>query len=189
MSVFIPDDQVQILPYNRAVKDLAGLAPGHFLKALEQIMPIRIAESDVHPGPKRIGMYMNHAWYELLLPEAAYASLAPVQQLDVELLQRLILSPLLKINDPRTDQRIKFVGGLNSVDRICSLVDRGDCAVAFSLYPTTIHDIMQVADSGGIMPPKSTWFEPKLLSGLYTHIISESFLSKTGESNGSSPQL
>jgi uncharacterized protein (DUF1015 family) len=189
LSVIIPDNQVRILPYNRVIKDLHGLPPDNFLNSLRQIMTVQVTGSDFTPGPKRIGMYLDHTWYELVLPEAVYAELTPLQRLDVELLQKLILSPLLNIQDPRTDERIKFIGGSNSIRQICSLVDQGDFSVAFSLYPTTIHDIMQVADSGGIMPPKSTWFEPKLLSGLYTHIIAESFYSNTGESNGSSAQF
>jgi uncharacterized protein (DUF1015 family) len=175
LGVAFPERQVQILPYHRTVKDLAGQTPEALLAALRTKFP-------VEPGtatPKRKGecaMYLGGAWYTLQLDAgsaaAATSSAAdPIASLDVSRLHDFVLAPLLKIQDERTDKRIDFVGGIRGTGELERIVSRGAAAVAFSLFPTTVTDLMTIADAGAIMPPKSTWFEPKLRDGLLTHLI------------------
>jgi uncharacterized protein (DUF1015 family) len=169
LAVAFPHDQVQILPYNRTVKDLGGLTPDAFLQAVK-------ATFDVQPGPaspaKRgeIAMYFNGAWHTLR-PRVQPDSNNPIAALDVSLLQDRLLTPILKIADIRTDKRIDFVGGARGTAELERLVNSGKAAVAFSLYPVSVSDLMAVSDAGEIMPPKSTWFEPKLRDGLLIHLI------------------
>ncbi|HYN07074.1 MAG TPA: DUF1015 family protein [Vicinamibacterales bacterium] len=170
VAVAFPDTQVCILPYNRVAKDLGSETPESFLVALQS------SGVAVRPGqsmPERRGdvsMYLAGEWYTLTLPPPD-AGASRIQALDVDLLQRRVLEPLLKIGDVRTDKRIDFVGGIRGPVELERLVDEGAAAVAFSMYPVNINDLMAIADTGEVMPPKSTWFEPKLRDGLLVHLI------------------
>ncbi len=161
-----PHDQVRILAYNRVVRDLAGRSAAEFLTALRLAVPTvdGLAGSDRRG---RVSMYLDGRWYELALGGATGAP----DDLDVTLLQERVIAPLLGITDVRTDPRIDFVGGLRGIAELERRVDAGEAAVAFSLYPVGIEDLMAIADAGDIMPPKSTWFEPKLRDGLLSHVI------------------
>jgi uncharacterized protein (DUF1015 family) len=170
IAVAFPDDHVRILPYNRVVKDLAGESPESLIGA------IRAREIVVRhgaPAPDRQGvvsMFLAGAWYAIELPKPAPGT-PRANALDVEVLQQQVLGPVLKIGDVRTDKRIDFVGGIRGPAELERLVTTGEAAVAFSLYPVRLADLMAIADAGGIMPPKSTWFEPKLRDGLLVHLI------------------
>lgn len=171
LSVLFPDDQLMIMPYNRVVQDLNGLTREEFLKKTERYFVVtergRKAFSPEQKG--QVGMYLDGSWYQLdARPEICTDD--PVKGLDVSILQDRILGPLLGIGDPRTDSRIRFVGGIRGLSELEQLVDSG-AAVAFSMYPTSIRELFEVADAGLLMPPKSTWFEPKLRSGLFIHAI------------------
>ena len=171
LSVLFPDDQLTIMPYNRVVQDLNGLSREEFLKKTERYFVVtergRKAFSPEQKG--QVGMYLDGSWYQLdARPEICTDD--PVEGLDVSILQDRILGPLLGIGDPRTDSRIRFVGGIRGLSELERLVDSG-AAVAFSMYPTSIRELFEVADAGLLMPPKSTWFEPKLRSGLFIHAI------------------
>ncbi len=173
LSVIFPHTDLQILPYNRVVKDLNGRTAEQFMEALRSAFDIFPA-ADAFKGvqePRRFGLYLGGRWY-LLQPKEPPAGDA-VEQLDVSILQNRVLQPLLGINDPRTDKRIAFIGGIRGTEELERLVDGGEYAAAFALYPTQMEQVMAVADSGNVMPPKSTWFEPKLLSGLVTHLLEE----------------
>jgi uncharacterized protein (DUF1015 family) len=170
IAVAFPDDQVQILPYNRTIKDLGGRTARQFLGALRAQFRV----TDGAPTPERQGevsMYLDGRWYTIDLASVAPADDSRGSSLDVSRLQRGVLEDLLNIGDVRTDKRIDFVGGARGSDALMRGVDSGDAAVAFSMYPVTVDDLMAIADSGGIMPPKSTWFEPKLRDGLLVHLI------------------
>ena len=169
IAVAFPETEMQILPYNRVVKDLAGHTPESLVEALRT----RVAVKPGAPTPSRAGcvsMYVGGAWYELTLPTPASGTPRDAA-LDVAVLQSQVLEPVLKVGDPRTDKRIDFVGGLRGTGELERLVNSGAAAVAFSMVATTIEDLMAIADAGGIMPPKSTWFEPKLRDGLLVHLI------------------
>jgi uncharacterized protein (DUF1015 family) len=169
LAVAFPHDQVQILPYNRTVKDLGGLTPAAFLEALRERFAIDVGES----APRQrgeIAMYFQRAWHTLRSRRKPDAS-DPIATLDVSVLQEQLLAPVLKIADVRTDKRIDFIGGARGTAELERRVDSGDAAVAFSLYPVGISDLMSVSDAGAIMPPKSTWFEPKLRDGLLIHVL------------------
>jgi uncharacterized protein (DUF1015 family) len=169
LAVAFPHDQVQILPYNRIVKDLGGLSPDAFVKDIEDRFTVR-------PGPAtparrgEIAMYFGKRW-QTLTPRARPNESDPIGSLDVSVLQDQVLAPVLNIADVRTDKRIDFVGGARGTRELEKLVDSGKAAVAFSLYPVRVADLMSVSDAGAIMPPKSTWFEPKLRDGLLIHVI------------------
>lgn len=164
LAVAFPDDQMQILPYNRVVRDLHGLTKEAFLEKLRGSLRVRDGGPPSPPAKGAVAMYVGGAWYTIALPTDAGA-------LDVDVLQAAILSPLLGIGDVRTDKRIDFVGGIRGTRELEQLVDSGRFAAAFSMYPVSVEDLMRVADAGGIMPPKSTWFEPKLRDGLLSHVI------------------
>ncbi len=173
LTVLFPDSQLRILPYNRVVRDLGDLTPGEFFLAVKTRFDV---VEDVKPEPERPGqwnMYIVKRWYGLRLKEglAQNAGDDPVASLDVSLLQEHMLDPLLGIKDVRTDKRIDFVGGIRGTKELERLVDEGKAALAFSLYPTTVEDLIRVSDAGSIMPPKSTWFEPKLRDGILIHNI------------------
>ena len=172
LAVAFPHDQVQILAYNRTVKDLGSLTPEQYLAAVRE-------RFDVGPGPSTpaqrgdIAMYFpgaKGAWQTLRARTRPDASDA-IGSLDVSVLQEGLLAPILKIGDVRTDKRIDFVGGARGAGELERLVDSGKAAVAFALYPVSVADLMAVSDAGAIMPPKSTWFEPKLRDGLLIHLI------------------
>lgn len=168
LSVLFPDDELMILPYNRVVRDLNGLSPEAFLEALSRVATVTKAEGPVEPAnPKTCGLYLADTWYNMIFNDEV-CSQDPVEGLDVSILQRQVLSPILGIEDPRTDHRIDFIGGIRGLSELEKRVHT-DCAVAFSMYPTSIRELFDVADAGLLMPPKSTWFEPKLRSGLFIH--------------------
>jgi uncharacterized protein (DUF1015 family) len=172
LSVLFPDDEVRIMDYNRAVKDLAGLSAAAFLEKVGAIFDLREGFSQKSPGRlHEFGMYLAGRWYGLYLPAERIGTSDPVQSLDVSLLQERLLGPVLGIGDPRTDGRITFIGGIRGMAELERLVDSGSYAVAFSLFPTSLSELMAVAEAGQVMPPKSTWFEPKLRSGLFVHLI------------------
>jgi len=169
IAVAFPDSQVQILAYNRIVKDLAGKTPEAFLEALGRAMTVEPGG----PVPARQGqvsMYLAGRWHTLALP-APPAGASRADGLDVEVVYRTVLAPLLGIGEIRTDKRVDFVGGIRGPQELERLVGEGRAAVAFSMFPVAIADLMAIADAGGIMPPKSTWFEPKLRDGLLVHLI------------------
>ncbi len=171
LAVLFPASQLRILSYNRLVQDLNGLAPSQFLARLSRLGRIGPTES---PQPTRsgaYGVYFDRRWYQLVLEESTIDRNDPIGSLDVSLLQDRILGPLLGVSDPRTDQRIDFVGGIRGAEALKARVDSGEMAVAFSLYPTSVAQLLAVSDAGKIMPPKSTWFEPKLRSGLFVHML------------------
>lgn len=170
IAVAFPDNQMNILPYNRVVKDLAGRSPDAFLEALAKVAPVSKG-GDTPSGRGRVSMYLSGAWHEIDLRGLAPEGGDPADALDVAVLEARVLGPLLGIEDVRTDKRIDFVGGIRGTGELVSRVDSGAAAVAFSMHPVTIDDLMTVSDTGGIMPPKSTWFEPKLRDGLLVHEI------------------
>lgn len=180
MSVLFPASQLSVLAYNRVVRDLNGLTKDEFLNALAgENGPFEIIhkqESQLEPIDKgAVGMYLDREWYGLgVKPE--FESSDPVEGLDVSILQEKVLAPILGIGDPRTDERIEFVGGIRGLRELERKVNRIDArvdgpAVAFAMFPTSIDELLNVADAGRLMPPKSTWFEPKLRSGLFAHLI------------------
>ncbi|MDT4895172.1 MAG: hypothetical protein QOH25_249 [Acidobacteriota bacterium] len=171
LSVIFPDQQLQILPYNRIVRDLNNLTAGEFF--LKVTTKFDVME-DAPPTPARPGqwsMYFVKRWYGLTLKDAPAQTDDPVASLDVSLLQDYLLDPILGIKDVRTDKRIDFIGGIRGTEELERLVEDRQAAVAFSLHPTTVEDLLRVADAEGIMPPKSTWFEPKLRDGILIHNI------------------
>jgi uncharacterized protein (DUF1015 family) len=169
LAVAFPHEQARILPYNRIVKDLGPLATDDFLEAVRS----RFEVSSGPATPERRGemaMYFERAWYTLR-PRVRPSDSDPIEGLDVSVLQGQLLEPILKIGDVRTDKRIDFIGGARGTAELERVVDSGNAAVAFSLSPVSVADLMAVADAGAIMPPKSTWFEPKLRDGLLIHLI------------------
>lgn len=169
LAVAFPHDQTQILPYNRLVKDLAGRSPEAFLDVLRARCTVAPG-GDVPAARGHVSMYLAGRWYAVTLAPPAEGA-APAARLDVSLLQDQVLAPLLGIADVRTDKRIDFVGGIRGTTALARAVDAGEAAVAFSLRAVGVSDLMAIADAGGIMPPKSTWFEPKLRDGLLVHLI------------------
>ena len=167
LSVIFPASELKILPYNRAVKDLNGLSPEEFLKEIRAIFTVTDNADPSPKSPRHVSMYLGKKWYGLSWPEVKSSN--PVDLLDVSTLQNGVLHPLLGIDDPRTNNRIKFIGGIRGPQELVRLVDQKGYAVAFSMYPTTVDQLMAIADAGQIMPPKSTWFEPKLRTGLLSH--------------------
>jgi len=167
LAVLFPAEQLKVLSYNRAVQDLNGFTEQAFLERVQGAFEVQAAAS---PDPTRAGdirMYLRGGWYALAW--RPQDSAAPIDRLDVTGLQDRLLAPVLGIDDPRTSQRIQFVGGIRGTDALVALVDGGEAAVAFSMYPTSVEQMMEIADAGEFMPPKSTWFEPKLRSGLFIH--------------------
>ncbi|RMD67696.1 MAG: DUF1015 domain-containing protein [Gammaproteobacteria bacterium] len=170
LTVSFPHNEMQIFPYHRVVKDLNGLDEEAFLEKVKTRFRVEPSRAPVQPERRGVfGMYLGGRWYRLELPDIR--SEDPVERLDVYLLDRHLLAPILGIEDPRRDPRIDFVGGIRGLSALESRVDSGEMAVAFALHPTAIEDLMAVADAGKLMPPKSTWFEPKLADGLACHIL------------------
>ena len=167
LSVVFPAGQLRILPYNRVVRDLAGNTKEQFLEKLSKVCKVEKSGAKSPDGSKKVSMYIDGQWYLLSFDNTD--GLDAVSSLDVALLQDRVLAPILGIGEPRTDERIDFVGGIKGTDELEKLVNSGKFAVAFSMYPTTTDQLMAIADAGQIMPPKSTWFEPKLRSGLFVH--------------------
>ena len=170
IAVAFPGNQVRILPYNRTVKDLAGRTPRQLLAALREQFLVTDG-SPVPQGQGYVSMYLDGRWYAIDLASVPPGDDLRTSSLDVARLQRAVLEEILRVGDVRTDKRIDFVGGARGTDALVQAVDSGTAAVAFSLYPVTVDDLMAISDSGGIMPPKSTWFEPKLRDGLLIHVI------------------
>ena len=170
LSVLFPENQLKIMDYNRVVKDLNGYSVEEFLEELTEYADIEESDTPVRPDRKgRCGMLLDGSWYRLTFKEE-WRSDDPVDGLDVSLLQRYVLDGMLDIHDPKTDPRIDFVGGIRGLAELKRRCEE-DCVLAFSMYPTDILELMAVADAGRLMPPKSTWFEPKLRSGLFLHDI------------------
>jgi uncharacterized protein (DUF1015 family) len=170
-ATIFPDHELRILPYNRVVKDLHGRTPAAFLEEVAKAFHASEAAgaNPAEPAGKgEVRMYLASRWHALAPREPVPAD-DPIRSLDVSILQERLLDPLLGIHDPRTDRRIDFVGGIRGTAELERRVDSGECAVAFSMHPTTVAELMAIADAGETMPPKSTWFEPKLRSGLFVH--------------------
>lgn len=174
LSVIFPDKDLYIMDYNRVVKDLNGLSTHEYMLKISDKFEVSKYEGE---GPYKpscrhtYGMYLDGQWYKLTAKEGSYNPHDPVDSLDVSILQDNLLKPILGIDDPRTDKRIDFIGGMRGLKELERRVGHG-MKVAFSMYPTTIHELMDIADAGKVMPPKSTWFEPKLRSGLFIHKLS-----------------
>jgi len=172
LSVIFPHTQMQILDYNRVIKDLGGLAAEGLVERLRPAFRVDPSPVAVRPArPAEYGMYLAGRWYRLVLDPRLVPRADPVARLDVSLLDANVIRPVFGIEDPRRDERIDFVGGIRGLDWLAHLVDSGSAAVAFSLHPTRMEDLMAVADAGEVMPPKSTWFEPKLADGLVSHLL------------------
>lgn len=171
LTTIFPANQLAILDYNRVIKDLNGLTKEDFLQKLEQGFLVENAAAAVQPKElHRFGMYLDNQWYQLTAKENTYRN-DPIGVLDVTILQENLLDKILDIRDPRTDDRIDFVGGIRGPGELEKRVNSGEMKVAFSLHPVTMQQLFDIADSGNVMPPKSTWFEPKLRDGLLTHLI------------------
>lgn len=170
LSVIFPDDELMIMDYNRVVRDLNGLTPEEFLSGIKKVFDVETLDKAEHPKRKgQVTLFLEDKWYLLTLkPE--YENCDPVEGLDVSILQKQILEPVLGIQDPKTDKRIDFVGGIRGLSELERRVHT-DMKAAFAMYPTSIGELFAVADAGLLMPPKSTWFEPKLRSGLFIHAL------------------
>jgi uncharacterized protein (DUF1015 family) len=172
MAVLFPHNQLKIMSYNRAVTNLNGLDDGEFLRQVRG--RFLVSDNFSLKSPSRcheIGMYLRGRWYRLNAKDDTYDKNDPIKILDVSILQENLLEPVLGIENPRTDKRIDYIGGIRGVEELERLVDLGEFAVAFSLYPTSMEQLMAVSDAGKVMPPKSTWFEPKLRSGIFIHLL------------------
>ena len=175
IAVLFPEDQLKILPYNRVVFDLNGLSKADFMESVAQKFTIAKTTNKEPQTKNQFCMYLDKEWFDLKPRDSVFASLSLEksvgEKLDVSILQNFLLNPVLGIDDPRTNTRIDFIGGIRGTKELEKLVDSGKAAVAFSLYPVGLDDLMNISDAGEIMPPKSTWFEPKLRDGLLTHLI------------------
>ncbi|HVF96622.1 MAG TPA: DUF1015 family protein, partial [Flavisolibacter sp.] len=171
LTTIFPANQLAILDYNRIAKDLNGLSDEDFLLRLTQQFDVTKSDAAVRPGAlHQFGMYLSGQWYLLKAKEGTYNN-DPIGVLDVTILQETVLDEILGIKDPRTDKRVDFVGGIRGLAELEKRVKDGEAKVAFSLHPVSIQQLFDIADSGAVMPPKSTWFEPKLRDGLLTHLI------------------
>ena len=173
LAVLFPHNQLRIMDYNRLVKDLKGRTAGEFLAEVRKVFDVEEAAAQVRPAKKgEYGMYLKDRWYRLTAPASSAQQQDPVERLDVSTLQKHLLAPILGIDDPRTNKRIDFVGGIRGLAELEKRVNSGEMAVAFALYPTSIDELFAIADAGKTMPPKSTWFEPKLRDGMVVHFLS-----------------
>jgi len=175
LSVIFPHDQVQILAYNRVLKELNGLSPAQLLEKLDGVFIIQ-APTTQNTAPRltrkhELGLYLGGKWHTLHFRPRFAATTDPIEKLDVTLLQKYVLEPIFGIDDPRTSKRLNFVGGIRGTEELEKLVNSGEYGCAFSMFPTRIEDLMAIADKGGIMPPKSTWFEPKLRDAMFCHML------------------
>lgn len=171
LSVIFPHNQVQILPYNRVLKDLNGLSPAQVLEKLDGVFLIQPGGSPAPQRKHQLGLFLEGKWHTLHFRPRFAATDDPLEKLDATLLQKYVLGPIFGIEDPRTSKRIQFVGGIRGTGELEKLVRSGEYACAFSMFATSMEDLMAVAEAGGIMPPKSTWFEPKLRDGMFSHLI------------------
>ncbi len=171
LTVIFPHNQMQILPYNRVLKDLNGLTPAELLNKLEEVFKIVRMGTPTPTAKHEFGLFLNGKWHTLTFKAQLTRTDDPIEKLDVTLLQKNVLAPVFGIDDPRTSKKINFVGGIRGTAELEKLVNSGEYACAFSMFPTSIEDLMEIADAGGIMPPKSTWFEPKLRDAMFCHMI------------------
>jgi uncharacterized protein (DUF1015 family) len=171
LTVIFPHDQVRILPYNRVMKDLNGLTPMQLLEKLDGVFIMKPNGAAVPTRKHELALYLAGRWHTLNFRPRFAATTDPMEKLDVTLLQKYVLDPIFGIEDQRTSKRINFVGGIRGSAELEKLVNSGQYACAFSMFPTSIEDLMAIADVGGIMPPKSTWFEPKLRDAMFCHMI------------------
>lgn len=173
LAVLFPASHLYIMDYNRLVKDLNGHSKDEFFKLLgEKGFNCVPAEGQAHPAKKgEIGLYIDKKWYMLTAPASLVNNPDPVESLDVAILQKHVLDPILGIEDPRTSKRVDFVGGIRGLGELERRVDSGEMVLAFSMYATSVNELMNIADAGAIMPPKSTWFEPKLRDGMFVHFL------------------
>ena len=173
LAVVFPDDQLKIIDYNRVVKDLNGLTPSELLEKLNQNFSVKLIGKNIYTPENlhNFAMYLDGQWYSLTAKEGTYNDNDPIGVLDVTILSDLVLDRILGIKDLRTDKRIDFVGGIRGLGELQKRVDSGEMAVAFALYPVSMKQLIDIADTGNIMPPKTTWFEPKLRSGLVIHSL------------------
>ena len=173
LTVIFPENQLNIMPYNRVVRDLNGKTTPEFIDQVREVFEVTPCPAAILPAERHhFGMYLDGCWYHLHARQTVVNEKDTVDRLDVSILQNNLLDPLLGIHNPRTDKRIHFVGGIRGNDELVKLVDSGEYAVAFALHPTSIGELIELADQDQIMPPKSTWFEPKLRSGLFVHLLS-----------------
>jgi uncharacterized protein (DUF1015 family) len=173
LSVIFPDNQMKILPYNRVVRDLNGLTETEFFRKINEKFEYEETRQKAPTATRQFAMYLGGKWYLLKARQGSFDEADPVGSLDASILQNNLLSPVLGIENPRRDKRVDFVGGIRGTAELEKRVDSGAYKAAFSMYPTTINQLFGVADSGKIMPPKSTWFEPKLKSGLVVHLLDD----------------
>ncbi|NQT24333.1 DUF1015 domain-containing protein [candidate division KSB1 bacterium] len=180
LTVIFPDDHLRIMDYNRVVKYLNGYSPNALIEAIQDHFDVELytpkpdEKKQFHPAKlHEFGMYLKSKWYKLTAKTGTFDNNDPVEVLDVFILQENLLAPILDIQNPRTDNRIHFVGGIRGLEALERLVDHGEFSVAFSMYATSIDQLMRIADANRVMPPKSTWFEPKLGSGMVTHLLDE----------------
>lgn len=176
MAVIFPDNQLEIMDYNRVVTDPNGLTEEELLEKLSETYIVEKCVSDEPYKPTRrgtVGMYLGGKWYKLTIRPEIVRKASVLDSLDVNILQKRVLEPILDISDPRTDRRIDFVGGIRGLDELVRLVDEDKFKLAFAMFPPSVADLTAIADAGGIMPPKSTWFEPKLRSGLFVHLLDD----------------
>ena len=171
LTVIFPHNQMQILPYNRVLKDLNGLTAAQLLQKLDAIFVIEPNGAAKPTRKHELGLFFGGQWHTLAFRPQFAATNDPIEKLDVTLLQKFVLDPIFGITDPRTSKKINFVGGIRGTAELEKLVTSGEYACAFSMFPTSIEDLMAIADAGGIMPPKSTWFEPKLRDAMFCHMI------------------
>ena len=172
LAVIFPASHLFIMDYNRVVKDLNGLTQEELLNKLSSHFTYEQVDGQYKPSQKgEMGMYINHQWYKVTTDKSLLESSNPVEKLDVAILQKYVLAEILDIQDPRTSNRIDFVGGIRGLGELEKRVDSGEMVLAFSMYPTSIQELMSIADADKIMPPKSTWFEPKLSDGLFVHFL------------------
>ncbi len=171
LAVLFPSDQLQILPYNRLVRDLGGQTPAEVLERLAEVGELSETDRPEPPGPASVCVYLDGKWYRLTFDLASIDMDDVTGSLDVSLLQERVLTPILGVGDPRTDPRIEFVGGIRGSAELERKVRSGEHAIGFSMHPTSLAQLLAVSDAGEVMPPKSTWFEPKLRSGLFVHMI------------------
>jgi uncharacterized protein (DUF1015 family) len=172
LCVAFPHDETRILDYNRVIKDLNGLSKEELLEKIAASFLIEATDGMAKPSkPKQFGMYLDGQWFNLTIDKELIPEEDPVARLDISLLQDNLIAPLLGVTDPRTDNRIDFVGGIRGLEELARRVDSGEMQIAFALYPTSMDALMAVADANEVMPPKSTWFEPKLADGLVSHVL------------------
>lgn len=171
LTVTFPHNQMQILPYNRVLKDLNGLSPEQLLQKLDAVFIINPNGAAKPTRKHELGLFLGGKWHTLHFRPQFAATNDPIEKLDVTLLQKYVLDPIFGVDDPRTSKRVNFVGGIRGTAELEKLVNAGEYACAFSMFPTSIEDLMTIADADGIMPPKSTWFEPKLRDAMFCHMI------------------